>query len=322
MSFPMEQEVGLIGFGEAGSTFALAGDWAAAAHVYDAKTDAAATRDAMLAAYRQAGVLPAHFLEDALDGVGLILSLVTADQALAVAEAAAALIAPGALYCDMNSVAPQTKQAAARAIEVAGAHYVDVAVMAPVDPARLNVPLLLSGGRADEAQARLAALGFAKTRIVGADVGRASSIKMIRSVMVKGMEALTAECVLAAEAADVLDEVLASLDASEKAKPWGARADYNLDRMLVHGLRRAAEMEEVVKTLEGVGTGAAMTRGTVERQRVIGALGVKIVPEGLGAKIAHIVRDSPVRHPREGGDPSPAFAMEEALGDGFPPLRE
>ena len=322
MSLSMEQEVGLIGFGEAGSTFALAGDWAAAAHVYDAKTDAAATRDAMLAAYAQAGVLPARFLEDALDGVGLILSLVTADQALAVAEAAAAMIAPGALYCDMNSVAPQTKQAAARAIEAAGAHYVDVAVMAPVDPARLNVPLLLSGVRAEDARARLAALGFAKTRIVGVDVGRASSIKMIRSVMVKGMEALTAECVLAAEAADVLDEVLASLDASEKAKPWGARADYNLDRMLVHGLRRAAEMEEVVKTLEGLGTGAAMTRGTVERQRAIGALGVKMPPEGLGAKIARVVCDSSLRHPREGGGPTPALAVAETLGDGFPPSRE
>ncbi len=314
----MEQEVGLIGFGEAGSTFALAGDWAAAAHVYDAKTECATTRDVMLAAYAQAGVLPARFMEDALDGVELILSLVTADQALVVAEAAAALIAPGAIFCDMNSVAPQTKQVAAQAIEAAGAHYVDVAVMAPVDPARLNVPLLLSGKKAGVAEARLRALGFAKMRVVGAEVGRASSIKMIRSVMVKGIEALTAECVLAADAADVLDEVLASLDASDKAKPWDTRADYNLDRMLVHGLRRAAEMEEVVKTLEGLGTGAAMTRGTVERQRAIGALGVKVVPEGLGAKIA---ASSP-RHPREGGDPSPALAMAEALGDRFPPSRE
>ena len=285
----MEQEVGLIGFGEAGSTFSLAGDWAEAAHVFDIKTESAVARPAMLAAYGQAGVLPARFLEDALDGVPIILSLVTADQALAVAQSAAALIAPGALYCDMNSVAPGTKQAAARAIEAAGGHYVDVAVMAPVDPARLNVPLLLSGGRAGQAQDRLAALGFANIRVVGPDVGRASSIKMIRSVMVKGMEALTAECVLAARQADVLDEVLSSLDASEKAKPWDARADYNLDRMMVHGLRRAAEMEEVVKTLQALGTGAAMTRGTVERQRAIGALGAKTPPDGLTNKIAVIV---------------------------------
>ncbi|MFC3444173.1 DUF1932 domain-containing protein [Sphingobium rhizovicinum] len=285
----MEQDIGLIGFGEAGATFARAGDWADAAHVFDIKTDnEGASRDAMLAAYADAGVRPAISLDDALNNVSLIISLVTADQALSVARMAAGLIATGAIFCDMNSVAPQTKQAAAQAIEAAGGHYVDVAVMAPVDPARLNVPLLLSGGLAGEAESRLRALGFGKTRVVGADVGRASSIKMIRSVMVKGIEALTAECVLAAQAADVLDEVLASLDASEKARPWEARADYNLDRMLVHGLRRAAEMEEVVKTLEGLGTGAALTRGTVQRQEAIGALGVKAPPEGLGAKIGVI----------------------------------
>lgn len=288
MPLAMEQLVGLIGFGEAGSTFAIAGAWGERAHVFDRKTGNGPERDAMLAAYKSAHVLGARFLDDALSGVDLILSLVTADQALAVAEAAAQCLPAGAIYCDMNSVAPQTKQAAARVIEAAGGHYVDGAVMAPVDPARLSVPLLLSGAQAEVAEARLAVLGFASTRVVGEAVGRASSIKMIRSVMVKGMEALTAECVLAAEAAGVRQEVLASLDASEKAKPWESRADYNLDRMLVHGLRRAAEMEEVVKTLDGLGTGAAMTRGTVERQRVVGALGVKAPPEGLAAKIARI----------------------------------
>jgi 3-hydroxyisobutyrate dehydrogenase-like beta-hydroxyacid dehydrogenase len=82
------------------------------------------------------------------------------------------------------------------------------------------VPLLLSGSDADAAATALAGLGFANLRVVGGDVGRASAIKMIRSVMVKGMEALTAECVLAAARAGVLDEVLASLDASEKNESW------------------------------------------------------------------------------------------------------
>ena len=297
----MEQEVGLIGFGGAGLAFATAGGWDARAHVFDCKTESAADREAMIAAYAQAHVLGARFLEDALSGVGLVISLVTADQALSVAEAAAECIAPGAIYCDMNSVAPQTKQAAARAIEAAGGHYVDVAVMAPVSPAGLSVPLLISGSAAEEAKARLGALGFADVRVVGEAVGRASAIKMIRSVMVKGLEALTAECVLAAEAAGVRDEVLASLDASEKARPWSERADYNLERMLVHGLRRAAEMEEVVKTLEALGTGAAMTRATVERQRAIGTLGVTAVPEGLSGKIAAII---------DGGRPVAAGKLE------------
>ncbi|OAN63590.1 NAD(P)-dependent oxidoreductase [Sphingomonas sp. TDK1] len=283
----MQDRIALIGFGEAGSTFARAGGWEADARVFDRKTDLFGA-DAMHERYAEAGVEGATTLVDAVAGRPLILSLVTADQALAAAEAAAPHLAPGALYCDGNSVAPQTKQAAARAVEAAGAHYVDMAILAPVDPARLAVPLLLSGAQADAAASGLAVLGFQNISVVGDAVGRASSIKMIRSVMVKGIEALTAECMLAAEAAGVRDAVLASLDASERPRPWEARADYNLDRMLIHGLRRAAEMEEVVKTIEALGTGAAMTRGTVERQRAIGMLGLGTPPEGLGAKLAAI----------------------------------
>ncbi|WP_066702184.1 NAD(P)-dependent oxidoreductase [Sphingobium amiense] len=279
----MEQDIGLIGFGEAGSTFARAGDWRRRACAFDILLPDAAMRSAM----DEAGVARADALTE-IARAPLILSLVTADQALIVARQAARHLRPGTLYCDGNSVAPQTKQAAAQAIEAAGGHYVDVAIMAPVDPARLTVPLLLSGARAEAAKARLGALGFGNSRIVGDAVGRASSIKMIRSVMVKGVEALTAECVIAARQADVLDEVLASLDASEKARPWHERADYNLDRMMVHGLRRAAEMEEAVRTLDGLGTGSVMTRGTVERQRAIGAMGHRTPPAGLAAKLADI----------------------------------
>lgn len=279
---------GLIGFGEAGRTFALAGDWGSGCRVYDIKTDQAHARAAKLADYAAAGVAGRETLAEVVKGAGLLLSLVTADQALLVAEAAAADIDPGALYCDMNSVAPHTKQAAARLIEAAGGHYVDVAVMAPVDPARLAAPLLLSGDRADDVARKLAALGFTNIRVVGSTVGRASSIKMIRSVMVKGLEALTAECVLAAQVAGVREDVLASLDASEMPRSWADRADYNLNRMMVHGQRRAEEMEEVVKTLEGLGVDAAMTRGTVERQRSIGALGLHDPASGLTAKIEQL----------------------------------
>lgn len=284
----MNNRIALIGFGEAGRTFALAGGWSASLHIFDIKTDSARDAPGMREAYAHAGVRGCDTLTEAVGNAGVVLSLVTADQALVVAQAAAACIAPGALYCDMNSVAPQTKEAAAALIDAAGGHYVDVALMAPVDPARLAIPLLLSGSEAEAAAARLGVLGFTNRRTVGALVGRASSIKMIRSVMVKGIEALTAECVLAADAAGVLEEVLSSLDASEKAKSWHARADYNLDRMMIHGLRRAAEMEEGVKTLDGLGTGGAMTRGTVEQQRAIGRLGLRNPASGLTDKLMQL----------------------------------
>lgn len=281
----MDQHVALIGFGEAGRTFALAGDWCSSARAYDRLTDAATTASAKWGDYEAAGVTGSVTLAEALVDAPLILSLVTADQALAAAETAAGILGRGAIYCDMNSVAPDTKRAAARVVEAAGGRYVDVAVMAPVNPARLAVPLLLSGAVAAEAAQALGRLGFSRVDVLGGEVGRASAVKMIRSVMVKGMEALTAECVLAAEKAGVTDQVLGSLGGD-----WPQKADYNLDRMMVHGLRRAAEMEEVVKTLEGLGVEPLMTRGTVVRQRAIGGLGLVAPAPGLGAKIGQINR--------------------------------
>lgn len=250
----------LIGFGEAGSTFARAGEWAGRARGFDIDSSRAA-------AMADCGVAAAGDAPSALAGAEIVLSLVTADAALAAARDNAAFLGSDAIWCDMNSVAPDTKREAAKAIEAAGARYVDVAVMAPVDPKALGVPLLLSGAAAQEAKDLLAALGFANSRIVGEDVGRASAIKMIRSVMVKGMEALTFECAAAAREAGVFDEVMASLDASEKQTPWADKIAYNRERMETHGLRRAAEMEEAAKTLLDLGIEPVMTRGTVALQR-------------------------------------------------------
>ncbi len=253
----MPCEVALIGFGEAGSTFAAAGGWEGRASAYDIA----------LARLEAAGAMARPSAAEALAGVPLVISLVTADSALPAARDDAALLAPGVIWCDGNSVAPETKRSAAEAIEAAGGRYVDLAILAPVNPARMAVPLLLSGKAAAEAEARLRALGFTNIRIVGDEVGRASAIKMIRSVMVKGIEALTDEMMAAARAAGVEDEVLASLDASEKQVSWETRAAYNLERMETHGLRRAAEMDESAKTLLALGVDPVMTRGTVLRQR-------------------------------------------------------
>ncbi|MBB3861703.1 3-hydroxyisobutyrate dehydrogenase-like beta-hydroxyacid dehydrogenase [Novosphingobium hassiacum] len=256
----MESTIALIGFGEAGSTFAEAAGWRSAALAFD-------VLPCRRAAMERAGVVACAAAEDALSDADIVLSLVTADSTLSAARDYAALIKPNVLWCDMNSVAPDTKRAAALAIEAAGGRYVDVAVLAPVNPARMNVPLLLAGKAAPSAEALLRALGFCNTRVVGTDIGRASAIKMIRSIMVKGVEALTAEMMLAATKAGVVDEVLSSLDASEKSQSWFARAEYNIERMTTHGLRRAAEMEESAKTLIGLGVEPVMTSGTVRRQR-------------------------------------------------------
>lgn len=216
---------------------------------------------------KEAGVVATSDPQTALADASLVLSLVTAGDALSVAEDYAPYLMKGAIWCDMNSVAPQTKAAASKVVEQNGGRYVDVAVLAPVHPAHMAVPLLLSGPAAHAARAELAACGFTNKRVVGNEVGKASAIKMIRSVMVKGIEALTDEMMAAAHAAGFVDEVLASLDASERHDSWTVRASYNLERMTTHGLRRAAEMEESAATLRSLGIEPVMTDGTVKRQR-------------------------------------------------------
>src|SRR3546814_21197259 len=114
---------------------------------FDRKTDDPATRGAMLETIAKAEVEPCLSAEDALVGAQVVLSLVTASSALQAATDDAPFIAPGALWIDMNSVAPETKRSAAAVIEAAGGRYVDAAIMAPVQPAVLAVPVLLSGDR-------------------------------------------------------------------------------------------------------------------------------------------------------------------------------
>ncbi len=276
----MAQTTTLIGFGEAGQAFAPG--LVAPLVAYDRKTDDPVTRTAKIADYDRSGIAWAGTGAGALAGATAVLSLVTADQALIAARSGAQALPANAFWFDMNSVAPDTKRTAATVI---GERYVDVAVMAPVHPRRTSVPLLVSGPRAADGANHLRTLGFSDVTVLDGPVGAASAVKMIRSVMVKGIEALSAECALAADAAGVRDAVIASLDASWPGADWAGRFDYNLDRMLVHGQRRAAEMEQVVATLDALGTGSAMSRGTVERQRALGTLSIA-PPDGLDAKLA------------------------------------
>lgn len=276
----MSNPVALIGYGEAGRTFACAAGWQSQARVYDVQP-----LESILAAD---GMTACTSIEAALKDSAQTVSVVTADQALIAAQNAAPHLTPKSLYFDMNSVAPQTKRDAFEVIEGAGGRYVDVAIMSPVDPARLTVPLLVSGPYSEDGKAALAALGFTNVRIVGDDIGRASTIKMLRSVMYKGVEALTAECLIACEKAGVTDEVLASF-----GNDWSEQADYRLDRMLVHGLRRSAEMRESSRTLLSLGVSPRLTEGTVGWQQAIGELGVSPIPKGLKAKLTAIVEKLP-----------------------------
>jgi 3-hydroxyisobutyrate dehydrogenase-like beta-hydroxyacid dehydrogenase len=201
----------------------------------------------------------------------MIISAVTAASSLEAARSVAPHLVGNPYYLDINSVSPGRKQETATLFGES-ARYVDVAVVAPIHPARHRTPLLISGPQAEEISPLLRELEMQLT-VIGPEVGSAAAIKMIRSVMIKGIEALTLECFLAAARAGVLEEVTASLKNNYPTLNWVEIADYNLERMASHGERRAAEMEESAATLRELGLDPLMVDSTVKRQREMGAIG-------------------------------------------------
>lgn len=263
--------IAIIGFGEAGQIFAQDLRKAADVIVWDTKfSGPQAEQLAGVAA--QFGVQPAHSLSDALDGAHLVLSLVTAGSALDVALQAAPLLNSEQFFLDLNSVAPETKRAAAQAVAAGTGVYLDVAVMAPVPPGRLTTPLLTGGHHASYIADTLNTLGC-NARAASQRIGDVSAIKMCRSVMIKGLEALTTECLSAAQRYGVEEAVLHSLHASFPSLGWDKQLPhYLISRVAEHGIRRAEEMGEVVKTLQDVGVSGAMSHATQQVQAALPAL--------------------------------------------------
>lgn len=212
-------------------------------------------------------------VSEAISNANIIFSLVTADQTLIAAKNAIASISKGTFYFDCNSSAPETKRKAAALITSAGGRYIDVAIMSPIYPQKHKSPMLICGQAAKEAAELLIQLHMNPTIIEG-DIGKASAIKMVRSVMVKGMEALMAECALASRRAGISEYVFASLEKTYPGIEWLDKCEYNLERMSVHGKRRAAEMREAAKTVAELGLINSMSRATVDWQQLVGDLGV------------------------------------------------
>jgi 3-hydroxyisobutyrate dehydrogenase-like beta-hydroxyacid dehydrogenase len=292
--------ISFIGFGEAGQAIA-AGlreggvERIAAWDILFPESAGARLREAA----EKIGVRVASSAADAVRDTDLIFAAVTAASSTQAAQSVAAHLSGTPYYLDINSVSPGRKQDSAKLLGTA-ARYVDVAVIAAIYPARHRTPMLLAGPHAEAIGPLLTALTM-QVSVVKGDVGAAAAIKMIRSVMIKGIEALTLECFLAAARAGVLDEVTGSLKNNYPGLDWGQVSEYNLERMASHGIRRAAEMEESAATLRELGLDPLMVEATVERQRAMGEIGKQAgvrasLNEGRAAMLAAISTAAKDRH--------------------------
>jgi 3-hydroxyisobutyrate dehydrogenase-like beta-hydroxyacid dehydrogenase len=286
--------IALIGFGEVGTRLAQGFTAAGAAvSTFDILFDNSEAGAALREKARRMGVAAGATAAAAAENAQIVISAVTASSAFDVATEARRYLRPGQFFLDLNSVAPETKRADAAAVEPSGAHYVEAAVMAPIAPYELAVPMLLGGREAGALAAMLTPLGM-RMEPVATAIGEASAIKMCRSVMIKGIEALAVECFLTARRYGVEDRILASLDETFKPLHWEKLAGYLIERVVRHGRRRAAEMREAAETVAAAGLEPLMTSATAARQDWVAdqaqaAPALKAIPEAEWRKTLDLI---------------------------------
>jgi 3-hydroxyisobutyrate dehydrogenase-like beta-hydroxyacid dehydrogenase len=274
---PKQWNVGLIGYGEVGRILAedLRQQEVKVA-AYDIKLRSDQTGGTLRDHAGQHGVTLTASHADLAAQSDFIVSAVTASQAVLVAKACAAAVKQGAWYLDFNSASPGAKQRAAALIDAAGGRYVEGAVMTSVPPYRIKVPLLLGGGDAAALAPRLVELGFV-AKVASDKLGIASAVKMCRSVMIKGLEAMVIESFTTARAYGVEDAVLASLKETFPGIDWEKQGAYFFQRVIEHGRRRSEEVREVAETVREAGLTPWSAQGTAERQAWV----ANLADEGL-----------------------------------------
>jgi 3-hydroxyisobutyrate dehydrogenase-like beta-hydroxyacid dehydrogenase len=138
--------------------------------------------------------------------------------------------------------------------------------MSPLGPKRIAAPMLLGGVHAADFVEGALPLGFTGAVPYAERIGQAAATKLCRSVMIKGVEALLTESMLAARHYGVEQVVLDSLSDLLPLPDWNKTAQYMISRSLEHGTRRAEEMREAARTVEEAGVAGLMSRAIAERQ--------------------------------------------------------
>jgi len=277
--------IGLAGYGEVGRIFGAglrAQPGVQSIRAWDLKFADARTAPAALAQAAQAGVIHCDSMASMCLQGDLVISAVTASNTLAVAQEAARHIRPGSVFLDLNSASPGTKQQAATLIEAAGASYVEAGVMTSVPPYGIRVPMLLGGPRAAELAGLLQGWGM-DAQPVSEQLGVASAIKMCRSVMIKGLEALVIESYATARRYGVEDQVLPTLAETFPSIDWEKQGAYFFMRVAQHGQRRAEEMREAARTVREAGFEPLMASAIADKQQWMADLAATGLFAGLDA---------------------------------------
>lgn len=165
---------------------------------------------------------------------------------------AASVIAQGftGLYVDANAISPQRTESIGQLMTDAGATFVDGGIIGGPAWKPNSTWLYLSGSEAETA-ATLFSAGPLETHIVGAEIGKASALKMCFAAYSKGTTALLCAVLAAAEALDVRDALN-----EQWSRDNAGSAEKNcqkVQQVTAKAWRFSGEMEEIAATFSAAG---------------------------------------------------------------------
>jgi 3-hydroxyisobutyrate dehydrogenase-like beta-hydroxyacid dehydrogenase len=257
---------GLLGFGEAGRIIGAA----VAASGVDLQVHDRMLLDpqrgpAVRASIGAAGATPIDDPADFADR-DVVLSLVTPATAVLAAEGVAPSVAGGVLYIDLNSTAPDAKHAVVAALP--GVRVVDgVMTGGGIQLDAQRIPISLAGPDAAEAAELLNGAGL-NAAVVGDEIGAAAALKMLRSVVVKGMEGLWVEALLAARERGVVEPLMAMIEETLDRYSTRDFATMLVTTHVGHAGRRQVEVRMSRDTVAGSGIPPLVSNGALGRHEL------------------------------------------------------
>lgn len=262
--------LGVIGFGEAGQQICKGLKVAGLAHivVFDKYL---ATKPDFPAKVAAMGVESVGSLEELVSQSDVVFGVVTGIACKEVVAQAAPHVRNGQLFVDLATKSPETAAQNSQVMAARGARYVDGAMLGPLIIQGYMVPTVASGDGAEEFERLFSPFGM-DIQVVQGPAGKASAIKMVRSIFMKGMAAITIEAFVAARLYDVQSEVLASVDDTLQASTTADMVGRFLRGTAIHAARRAHEMEDVVDLLGQTVVSPITARATLETHKWVEAL--------------------------------------------------
>ena len=268
--------IAFIGFGELGAALAerLGHSGVHEMRAWTRERSDPASAAALARRLRSAGVERCASLQEALRGADAVLCVVPGTASRALTKRSAAFLDEGALYVDLTATPVADKEVGAEVVGLAGGRFVDAAVLGTVAVPAVTVPIVASGRGAREWQELARCEGLSVETLDG-PAGRATQLKLLRSVYMKGRDALVVETLLAARRCGLEDRVIASIEGAAERVPFASLADRVLRSLAIHAARRAAELRDSGDAVLATGVDPLLARAGAEVLRRVADAGLR-----------------------------------------------